>query len=185
MNVLDAHFRSLQLSYMSAIAPFTKELEGLHQYVTDTSDKVGKFPVKVLHAYRVERQYETDAWLEAGFDKLPAGDRLLLWHGSRTANFAGILKQGLRIAPCEAPATGYMFGKGIYFADVCVDTLFRRWIVDSDIPQMVYKSAKFCHASLSENTALLLLCEVAAKPFFEQIHENCNADIECRTAKAL
>jgi len=40
----------------------------------------------------------------------------LLWHGSRTTNFTGILSQGLRIAPPEAPVTGYMFGKGIYTA---------------------------------------------------------------------
>jgi hypothetical protein len=33
-------------------------------------------------------------------------------------NFMGILKQGLRIAPPEAPPTGYMFGKGVYFADM-------------------------------------------------------------------
>ena len=33
--------------------------------------------------------------------KLGDGDRLLLWHGSRSTNFAGILKQGLRIAPPE------------------------------------------------------------------------------------
>jgi poly [ADP-ribose] polymerase 2/3/4 len=26
---------------------------------------------------------------------------MLLWHGSRSTNFAGILKQGLRIAPPE------------------------------------------------------------------------------------
>lgn len=38
--------------------------------------------------------------------------------GSRSTNFAGILKQGLRIAPPEAPVTGYMSGKGVYFADV-------------------------------------------------------------------
>lgn len=35
----------------------------------------------------------------------------LLWHGSRVTNFMGILSQGLRIAPPEAPCTGYMFGK--------------------------------------------------------------------------
>jgi hypothetical protein len=40
----------------------------------------------------------------------------LLWHGSRTTNFTGILSQGLRIAPPEAPSTGYMFGKGVYTA---------------------------------------------------------------------
>ena len=40
------------------------------------------------------------------------GNKQLLWHGSRLSNFTGILSQGLRIAPPEAPVTGYMFGKG-------------------------------------------------------------------------
>ena len=44
-------------------------------------------------------------------------NRMLLWHGSDAANICGILTNGLRIAPPEADATGYMFGKGIYFAD--------------------------------------------------------------------
>lgn len=38
---------------------------------------------------------------------------MLLWHGSRLTNFVGILGQGLRIAPPEAPVTGYRFGKVI------------------------------------------------------------------------
>jgi poly [ADP-ribose] polymerase len=33
-------------------------------------------------------------------------------------NFLGILSQGLRIAPPEAPSTGALFGKGLYFADM-------------------------------------------------------------------
>jgi len=51
--------------------------------------------------------------------------------------------QGLRIAPPEAPATGYMFGKGIYFAD------------------MVSKSANYCFTSPANSVGLMLLCEVA------------------------
>ena len=51
--------------------------------------------------------------------------------------------QGLRIAPPEAPVTGYMFGKGVYFAD------------------MVSKSANYCCTTRSSNTDLLLLCDVA------------------------
>jgi poly [ADP-ribose] polymerase len=39
-----------------------------------------------------------------------SADRRLLWHGSRSTNFGGILSQGLRIAPPEAPVSGYMFG---------------------------------------------------------------------------
>ena len=42
----------------------------------------------------------------------------LLWHGSRTENYVGILSEGLRIATPDAPVSGYMFGKGLYFADV-------------------------------------------------------------------
>lgn len=68
---------------------------------------------------------------------------MLLWHGSRLTNFVGILSQGLRIAPPEAPVTGYMFGKGVYFAD------------------MSSKSANYCFTSRENNTGILLLCEVA------------------------
>ena len=50
---------------------------------------------------------------------------------------------GLRIAPPEAPVTGYMFGKGVYFAD------------------MVSKSANYCYASHVDPVGVLLLCEVS------------------------
>lgn len=70
-------------------------------------------------------------------------NRRLLWHGSRVTNFAGIISQGLRIAPPEAPVTGYMFGKGIYFAD------------------MVSKSANYCCTNKVNPVGLMLLCEVA------------------------
>eukprot|EP00756_Hemistasia_phaeocysticola_P031294 Hpha_TRINITY_DN16343_c0_g3::TRINITY_DN16343_c0_g3_i1::g.58996::m.58996/K10798/PARP; poly [ADP-ribose] polymerase len=78
-------------------------------------------------------------------DAKPSTDRsqsMLLWHGSRAANWAGILSKGLRIAPPEAPVTGYMFGKGVYFAD-CVS-----------------KSANYCHCSPGKNEGLVLLSEV-------------------------
>ncbi|VDP88466.1 unnamed protein product [Echinostoma caproni] len=48
----------------------------------------------------------------------------------------------MRIAPPEAPVTGYMFGKGIYFAD------------------MVSKSANYCCTTPGQPEGLLLLCEV-------------------------
>ncbi len=68
---------------------------------------------------------------------------MLLWHGSRFSNFVGIISQGLRIAPPEAPRTGYLFGKGVYFADMAV------------------KSAPYTCYNLSDNVGLFLLCEVA------------------------
>ncbi|KAG2713579.1 hypothetical protein I3843_04G174400 [Carya illinoinensis] len=76
-------------------------------------------------------------------------NRMLLWHGSRLTNFVGILSQGLRIAPPEAPATGYMFGKGIYFAD------------------LVSKSAQYCYTDKKNPVGLMLLSEVALGEVYE------------------
>ena len=39
--------------------------------------------------------------------------RMLLWHGSRLTNWVGILSQGLRVAPPEAPVTGYMVRRNV------------------------------------------------------------------------
>ncbi|KAL4247742.1 Poly [ADP-ribose] polymerase [Abortiporus biennis] len=169
LNPLDAHFKSLNLTKMEPVSDRKgKEFIALENYVRDTHGSThGNIKVKVEGAFRVERRDETDAWLKSGYHNLADGERLLLWHGSRTTNFAGILKQGLRIAPPEAPVTGYMFGKGVYFAD------------------MMSKSANYCHAYLSDNTGLLLLCEVAAKPFLEQKDANYYADETCKNAKAL
>ena len=83
---------------------------------------------------------------EERFEKLH--NRKLLWHGSRLANFAGILSQGLRIAPKEAPSNGYMFGKGVYFAD------------------MVSKSAAY--SSISSSNCLMLLCDVSLGDMYEK-----------------
>ena len=57
-------------------------------------------------------------------------------------NLCHVNLPGLRIAPPEAPATGYMFGKGVYFAD------------------MFSNSADYCNASPAATAGVLLLCEV-------------------------
>ncbi|KAK7396422.1 hypothetical protein VNO78_17421 [Psophocarpus tetragonolobus] len=91
---------------------------------------------------------------EGEFDKFAPyrnklGNRMLLWHGSRLTNFVGIISQGLRIAPPEAPATGYMFGKGVYFAD------------------LVSKSAQYCYTDKKNPVGLMLLSEVALGNVYE------------------
>jgi len=88
----------------------------------------------VLDIFEIERQGEDDRFR----DDIP--NKMLLWHGSRLTNWVGIISQGLRIAPPEAPVSGYMFGKGVYFAD------------------MVSKSANYCCTSRDNNIGLLTLC---------------------------
>ncbi|KAG8766898.1 hypothetical protein FRC15_006018, partial [Serendipita sp. 397] len=168
INPLDGKFQSLDLKFMDPIDSASNEFGKLQEYVTSTHGVThGHYQAIIKQAFRVERHEEAQRWEDAGHTKLADGERLLLWHGSRSTNFAGILKQGLKIAPPEAPATGYMFGKGVYFADA------------------MSKSANYCHSHSSNNVGILLLCEVAAKPFFEQINANYHAHTECGQAGKL
>jgi hypothetical protein len=90
--------------------------------------------LKLAECYEIEREGESK-----NFNKM--SNRMLLWHGSRITNYVGILSQGLRIAPPEAPSTGYNFGKGVYFADM--------------------SSKSHCYCYPSNDTAIMLLAEVS------------------------
>jgi len=85
-------------------------------YVQNTHAKThSSYTLEVLDVFLADRAGEAKkyaAWKDMH-------NRRLLWHGSRLTNWVGILSQGLRIAPPEAPVTGYMFGKGVYFAVRC------------------------------------------------------------------
>jgi poly [ADP-ribose] polymerase len=66
------------------------EFATLQAYVRDThGDTHRHYQVEIIHAFRVERDQETENWNRSGFNRLADGERLLLWHGSRTTNFAG------------------------------------------------------------------------------------------------
>ncbi|XP_067929449.1 poly [ADP-ribose] polymerase 2-like [Watersipora subatra] len=86
------------------------------------------------------------------------GNKMLLWHGSRLTNWVRILAKGLRIAPPEAPVTGYVFGKGVYFAD-CSS-----------------KSANYCFPTKMKNVGLLLLNEVTLGQQNELVSSNYHAN---------
>ncbi|TYG93903.1 hypothetical protein ES288_A11G148000v1 [Gossypium darwinii] len=102
--------------------------------------------LELEEVFSLEREGELDKFAPYR-EKL--SNRMLLWHGSRLTNFVGILSQGLRIAPPEAPATGYMFGKGVYFAD------------------LVSKSAQYCFTDRKNPVGLMLLSEVALGEVYE------------------
>ncbi|EZG78503.1 poly polymerase [Gregarina niphandrodes] len=68
--------------------------------------------------------------------------RKLLWHGTRVSNLASIFSSGFKIAPPEAPKSGYMFDKGVYFTDTCS------------------KAAQYCHSEIYGDKSVLFLCEI-------------------------
>ncbi|KAH8145222.1 uncharacterized protein LAJ45_10783 [Morchella importuna] len=168
IHPLDKQFGSLGLNEAIPLDKYTPEFKNLEAYVKKTQGKTHRMNLKVEEIFRVTRSVEEEHWQNAGWDKLASDNRYLLWHGSRTTNFAGILSQGLRIAPPEAPVNGYMFGKGIYLADI------------------VSKSANYCCAGSSNNTGLLLLCEAQlGDPMFELNGSDYNAAQNCAKANAL
>ena len=112
----------------------------MQEYVRNTHGATHtQYELEIEEAFEVVRAGEEDRF--APFEAME--NRQLLWHGSALSNYVGILSQGLRIAPPEAPVSGYMFDKGVYFAD-CVS-----------------KSANYCRTNRQNSTGVMLLCEVA------------------------
>lgn len=146
-SILDANYRKLECK-LHPVDPKSKEYKIIEQFITDSK---GSYKIQLIDVFTVDRKGEKER-----FNK-EVGNRILLWHGSGIGNFVGILSQGLRIAPPEAPVSGYRFGKGIYFAD------------------MIEKSAGYCRAYNSE--ACALLGDVACGNFNLKYGSDCNAHI--------
>jgi len=138
MDRLDEKYASLNCG-LKRIDRETNEFNVIEKYLAQTHGSTHYFSMALEELFAVDRAGEAGRYQK--FEKLH--NKQLLWHGSRLTNWCGIFSQGLRIAPPEAPVTGYMFGKGVYFAN------------------MASKSANYCGASQDEPVGILLLCEVA------------------------
>ncbi|KAK4172040.1 putative poly polymerase 2 [Triangularia setosa] len=162
VHPLNKQYEGLKMKEMTVLDPATQEFAELKNYLVNTRGHTHSHNYHVENIFRIERQGEKDRFDTSVFGKLNQ-NRRLLWHGSRATNFGGILSQGLRIAPPEAPVNGYMFDKGIYLAD------------------MASKSANYCCSYQSGNTALLLLCEAElGDPMQELLHSSYNAASEAK-----
>jgi len=136
---IDSHYLSLKTE-ISPVAKEDADFQLLTKYIKTTHGHTHTdYTLELLECFKVARETE-----DASFEPWNKNEnRVMLWHGSRLTNYMGILSQGLRIAPPEAPSTGYMFGKGVYFADSCS------------------KSANYCATSKHNTTGIVILCEVA------------------------
>ncbi|XP_057184241.1 poly [ADP-ribose] polymerase 2 isoform X3 [Triplophysa rosa] len=149
---LDRQYHSLKCQ-LEPLDSDSNDYKVIEKYLQSTHARTHTdYTMTILDVFAVEREGEKDDF-HSQLD-----NRMLLWHGSRLSNWVGILSQGLRVAPPEAPITGYMFGKGIYFAD------------------MSSKSANYCFANQKNNQGLLLLSEVALGDSNELLDANYNAD---------
>ncbi|KAJ6134592.1 hypothetical protein N7523_000914 [Penicillium sp. IBT 18751x] len=158
INQLDRQFQSLGMEEMTRLDHKSSEFAELSNYLSNSRGQTHHLRYQVIDIFRIERRGENDRFNSSAHANLKNSDRRLLWHGSRSTNFGGILSQGLRIAPPEAPVNGYMFGKGVYLAD------------------MSSKSANYCCPYSSGNMGLLLLCDAElGDPMLELINGDYNA----------
>ncbi len=89
----------------------SNEFSLLNKYIAASNNFINN---NIKNIFRVQRKGEAENLLKHS----QIGNNTLLFHGSKIFNYIGIFSNGLKIAPPEAPATGYMFGKGVYFADM-------------------------------------------------------------------
>uniref|UniRef100_A0A0M3K9K2 Poly [ADP-ribose] polymerase n=1 Tax=Anisakis simplex TaxID=6269 RepID=A0A0M3K9K2_ANISI len=151
VNPLDSHYANMKRD-IEVIQADDNRYKMVNDYLMNTHASThSQYKMKLRHLFALSRAGESEQFMSN------LGNRMLLWHGSRLTNWYGILSQGLRIAPPEAPSTGYMFGKGVYFAD------------------MSSKSANYCFPQKSK-PGLLVLAEVALGNVNELWAADYNAD---------
>ena len=155
LNPLDYIYYSLQ-TYFEVIGKETPEFETIEKYINNTSYKD-----KIINIFRVTRKGETERI--NSFKNLP--NHYLLFHGTKIFNLIGIFSNGLKIAPPEAPMTGYLYGKGIYLAD------------------MYEKSIGYCDTFTDKSNpkkirvySFILLCEAALGKIYEASKENLDVE---------
>lgn len=144
---IDVHYEALKTK-LEPLDPDNEDYEIINTYLQNThASSHSNYSLNLLDAFVVDREGEKERFRQWN----SVHNRKLLWHGSRITNWTGILSQGLRIAPPEAPVTGYMFGKGIYFAN------------------MSSKSANYCYTNERDNIGILVLCEVVLGDMYERL----------------
>jgi len=149
-SLVDQNYNRLQINIAPVpVGPMRSLVE--RSILSTHADTHSQYNMVMEELFSLEKPSETTNFLDCG-------NRQLLFHGSRLSNWAGILGQGLRIAPPEAPVTGYMFGKGVYFAD------------------MSSKAANYCFPSRSQPYGLLLVCEVSKGVARELVAADSRAD---------
>jgi len=133
---VDTNYKKLKTE-LKPVDQDEEEYDWITQYL---ENQKGVFAADIVDVFKVKREGESER-LRTDLD-----NHQLLWHGSRVTNYVGILSQGLRIAPKEAPCSGYRFGKGIYFAD------------------LAEKSLHYCRGAGSDHILIMLVEAVLGKP---------------------
>jgi hypothetical protein len=150
LNPVDYVLQSMNIQ-IENLNHYSNEFNLLLKYIHNS-----KHGYKIANIFKIQRKGEGDNMMQ--WKTSP--NHMLLFHGSKVFNFIGILCSGLRVAPPEAPTTGYLFGKGVYFAD-----MFDKSVAYCDYYEIDEPSGK------KKKFRYMLMCEVALGNIFEVAHE--------------
>lgn len=129
----------------------------LSDYLENSKAPTHYIKFKILNMYEIAREGEREAY-DSFSDKLK--NKTLLFHGTRTSNLIGILKNGLVVDPTrlgiKVTITGKMFGMGLYFANSCT------------------KSINYCAPDTSDDIACLFVAEVALGKILQKTNSDYN-----------
>lgn len=98
VSKLDHQFNDLNMKELTALDHKSTEYKELQNLLLNTSSNGHGLRYRLQDIFRVERYGEDERYQKA-ISKLKDRNTFLLWHGSRTTNYGGILSRGLRIAP--------------------------------------------------------------------------------------
>ncbi|GMF49404.1 unnamed protein product [Phytophthora fragariaefolia] len=123
-NPLEYCYHALQVR-LAPLQPADAERQLIHRYFFGGLRSHDRQRYRISNVFEVERRGETERFYNLMEERpdLKALHAHLLWHGTKRTNMMGILSQGLRVAPPEAPHHGYAYGKGLYFANVAEKSL--------------------------------------------------------------
>ncbi|CAG8926197.1 unnamed protein product [Penicillium salamii] len=107
----------LPMKEIVTLDPSSTEFKELEIYLQNSSGITHDFEYRLLGIFRIERNGEEKRFRQSKFANIPGSDRRLLWRGSRSPTYGGILKHGLCVPSETAPANAFSFGQGLYLSD--------------------------------------------------------------------
>lgn len=132
MNAIEGYYYNLKCD-IKIVETNSEEYEIINNYLQASTSLPSSPKLTLIRAFELKCQNENDG---AKFE-----NKMLLWYGTRIGNYVSLISEGFHLPSPESPSTAYMFGKGIYFADMSV------------------KASASCHPS--NGIGFLMLCEVS------------------------
>lgn len=108
INSLDTYYANLHCT-IKAIDNEDPTYSILNQYLIASTTLPSSPKLTLLEVFELSKENDV---------KSTSNNNMLLWYGTRSANYVSLITEGFRLPSAESPATAFNFGKGIYFSDM-------------------------------------------------------------------